>query len=245
MVLLQLIIIYTCGCIVFSMRIKVLGQSDENSNGSDLLILFIRVILVVCAYCVFDIQKPECILPKCKKDAPIVQYDINNYNPNEDIESVIQIFKDFKPTKENKDKYFSELVIIKNKQNVDIITDSIAVIVPFYNEKASEIHATLRSLCKNFEFIQKNNSKHKFTHFHVLLIGDGWFKTDISTRRYLRKLYPKIFNDNNLDNFIKDNINNTVVLQTKSNKKLCINPFKNSEKKLFLPVTTIIKIDNR
>eukprot|EP01083_Nonionella_stella_P122086 367087_1 len=125
-------------------------------------------------------------------------------NPNDKIQSVIKIFPDFKPTQENEDKYFSEFKVknqyineldvqskSKNKkQSVDRITDSIAAIVPFYNESASEIHATLRALYQNFEFIKKKNAKYKFTHFNVLLVGDGWFKADISTKKYLTQLYP-------------------------------------------------------
>eukprot|EP01083_Nonionella_stella_P268571 907984_1 len=43
----------------------------------------------------------------------------------------------------------------------------------------------------------------------------------------------------------KEAKHNTVILQSKGNQKLCINPFNNEDNKLFLKVTTIIKIDNR
>eukprot|EP01084_Bolivina_argentea_P104609 187301_1 len=152
----------------------------------------------------------KCLLHRCKKEAPvdvahsrnvsessISQSFAKHSNPNELIDSVIKIFPDFKPTQENEDKYFSEFKVknqyineldvqskSKNKkQSVDRITDSIAAIVPFYNESASEIHATLRALYQNFEFIKKKNAKYKFTHFNVLLVGDGWFKADISTKK--------------------------------------------------------------
>eukprot|EP01084_Bolivina_argentea_P257754 434328_1 len=37
----------------------------------------------------------------------------------------------------------------------------------------------------------------------------------------------------------------TVILQTKHNKPLCINPFNNGEDDMYLKVTTVLKIDNR
>ena len=136
---------------------------------------------------------------------------------------------------------------LRKNKNIDRLTDSIAAIVPFYNEKAHEIHATLRSLYFNFEYIKKKGPQCKFTQFHVLLVGDGWFKGDISTKRYLAKLYNGCtdFNDKFINFKQQKNKHNTVILQTKFNKKLCINPFKNNQKKLYLKVTTIIKIDNR
>ena len=56
--------------------------------------------------------------------------------------------------------------LIKHK-NIVRLTDSIAAIIPFYNEKAHEIHATLRSLYNNFEYIKTMDSDYKMTHFNV------------------------------------------------------------------------------
>merc|ERR1712113_638557 len=84
---------------------------------------------------------------------PSTATDVDCSNPNETIDSVIKAFADFKPRKENKNKYFDEIIINNESRHSDIdgtkhkridrVTDSICAIVPFYNEKASEIHATL------------------------------------------------------------------------------------------------------
>ena len=175
----------------------------------------------------------------------------HKYKRNEEIKCIIQIFPDFKPTEQNANKYFSQLIVDNEKHGehgeIDRLKDSIAAIVPFYNEKAHEIHATLRSLYFNFEYIKRKDPEYKWTHFNVLLVGDGWFKSDISTKRYLAKLYAGStkFDDEFMNFKQQKHKHNTVILQTKNNKKLCINPFNTDQKKLYLKVTTIIKIDNR
>eukprot|EP01084_Bolivina_argentea_P059926 109475_1 len=168
-------------------------------------------------------------------------------NPNEKIESVVKIFPDFRPCFENKDKYFAEFKIgdMNNEKEAERFKDSITAIVPFYNEDASEIYATLQSLHSNFAYLKKTQTKYNFTHFNVCLVSDGWFKSDISTKKYLSKLYNCDMTETFKNYNFKEAKHNTVILQSKGNQKLCINPFNNEDNKLFLKVTTIIKIDNR
>eukprot|EP01084_Bolivina_argentea_P159240 277360_1 len=126
-----------------------------------------------------------------------------NINPNSQIESVIKIFPDSKPQKKHKNLYFSELVNADSSTNA--IKDSIAVVVPFYNEPACEIHATLRSLHENFQHICE---EYKPINFNVLLVGDGWSKADLSTKIYLTQLY----------NCCTNAIDDTIGTKSKKNK---------------------------
>eukprot|EP01084_Bolivina_argentea_P104605 187297_1 len=170
-------------------------------------------------------------------------------NPNENIKSVIKIFPDRVPCQQNGKKYFNEIPKL-NREDCDYerkrLKDSIAAIVPFYNEHAREIHATLRSLYLNFRYIRQEDNKYEFTHFNVLLIGDGWSKSHPSTKQYLAKLYKFADIDDNFRLIVdQQHEYNSVILQTEGNKPLCINPFDNDEDNMRMKVTTIIKIDNR
>eukprot|EP01084_Bolivina_argentea_P059925 109474_1 len=150
----------------------------------------ITAILYFIYTCEMFIKVP----PKWKKDTSVMEYvqKRQSYMPvkrdqDEKIKAVIKAFPDFKPCQENADKYFNEIKFDNSSVEESLLKDSIAAIVPFYNEAACEIHATLRSLYHNFEYIKQKRSKYQFTHFNVLLVGDGWFKSDLSTKQYLTK----------------------------------------------------------
>eukprot|EP01084_Bolivina_argentea_P059928 109477_1 len=143
-----LIIICSLCCINASFSNEsIIGVTFDSS----LLILFLCINLAVCACCVFDMETIEYILQRYKKgrisknNNASSRVDIesefcvkyNSKNPNENIDSVMKIFSDFKPIRKNKDKYFSEF-IVKNEQSVDdtdnrVSINRIAAIVPFYN----------------------------------------------------------------------------------------------------------------
>ena len=122
------------------------------------------------------------------------------------------------------------------------------MIIPFYNEEDYQIYATLKSIHENFEYLKQKDKEYEHKYLNVLLVGDGWSKASYSAKKYLKKLYingryPKI------SKIKKDTHKHiTFILQSKHNKPICINPYaieNEYKKKLYMNVTTIMKIDNR
>eukprot|EP00808_Paulinella_micropora_P019481 g65235.t1 len=64
------------------------------------------------------------------------------------------------------------------------MVETIAIVVPFFNEECSELRDTLVSLHQ----MAKKLPQYRFS---VLLVSDGWFKTSASMRDYLKLLFPE------------------------------------------------------
>eukprot|EP01084_Bolivina_argentea_P275435 469733_1 len=273
--------------LVYNVTVCILQKEDFDKYDNEIRIYYYYVLLgasYVIYSCAIFIEPKGAEIPLFEHHKKSLQYDHDKRgavftdklakrrvyrNPNEAIPSIINAFPDFKPCKENEQKYFQEIewdwdgiecewAVTEKREEFDrnkihiekmLLKGSIACIVPFYNEPVNEIYATLLSLYKNFEQIKEKRTQfQKYTPFNVLLIGDGWFKAHDSTKQYLAKLYPKAQIQSTLDNMGREqNKYNTVILQTELNVPVCINPFNNEhgEEELKLNVTTIIKIDNR
>ena len=177
----------------------------------------------------------------------------NIINPNKDVEIVVRVYPDKIPTKKHRKKYFKQIdpnptLATKDYSKID---GSIACVVPFYNEEAYQIFQTLKSLYLNIEYLKKKKPEYKYKYFNVLLVGDGWSKASDSSKEYLQRiycggLYPPA---SKYEKKPKSYPHMTMILQAKDNAPLCINPYDIDEhafsKKIFLNLTTIVKIDNR
>jgi cellulose synthase/poly-beta-1,6-N-acetylglucosamine synthase-like glycosyltransferase len=68
-----------------------------------------------------------------------------------------------------------------NNNNKKLIT----ILVPFYNEEASELMLTLNSLYDNFMSLKR----HGFD-IHILLVMDGWWKASESMKKKMKAFFP-------------------------------------------------------
>ncbi len=127
--------------------------------------------------------------------------------------------------------------------------DCLSVIVPFYNEEASELKNTLKSLYDCHEYTGEILKIWKKRSMKIVIIQDGWYKASESMKGYLKELFPeKIDGEDWCDNF-KDfseyDLNNdgskTYIFENK--QKVCINAGEEIEK--YMDISMIIKIDNR
>ena len=124
--------------------------------------------------------------------------------------------------------------------------DSLAVVVPFYNEEKRELQITLNSLHKNHTYTQEMLPEWKNKSMKVVIIQDGWYKASESMQDYLIEMFPQKINDKHWsEHFVDfekfDKGSKTYIFE--SDQQICINPGDDEPK--YLDVTLIIKIDNR
>ena len=102
----------------------------------------------------------------------------NQNSKSDDI--VVSKFKHSRPIAGT--EYFQELWGIQ---------DGLSVVVPFFNETATELEITLKSLYYSYQYLCFKLPIWERKPFNVCIIQDGWYKAHATMKRYLKKMFPK------------------------------------------------------
>jgi cellulose synthase/poly-beta-1,6-N-acetylglucosamine synthase-like glycosyltransferase len=200
-----------------------------------------------------ELYVPEFVIPN--DDIPILHGMAMNENQLSGPQTLCKEFRGqthYRPKRGI--KYWADDIQI-NPQNIgsDILIPvqkkkQLTILVPFYNEEASELLLTLNSIHQDFTSIE-----HLGYDIHVLLVMDGWWKASESMKKLIENMFPKnqgsdihwptCIKPNTLGEDLSKGVS-TFILQRTTFNGLSIEPITISDGRK-MKISCIVKRDNR